>query len=88
LDTVIALLKRQAPLDIKDSSFEETPLGWALVGWSASKEDCETPNESYYDIVAALVEAGAPVEPAWITRDKAEIDPRMYAILSSKRQKN
>ena len=82
LDTVNALLKRKAPVDIKDSSFDGTPLGWALVGWSVRKTDGQTPKESFYDVVAALVEAGAFVEPAWITPEKARIDPRMYAILT------
>ena len=81
IDTVNVLLQRQAPLDVKDLSFDGTPLGWALVGCSVSNVARGTPKEPYYEVVAALVEAGAPIEPAWITPEKAEIDPRMYAIL-------
>jgi Ankyrin repeats (3 copies) len=88
IDTVNVLLQRQAPLDVKDLSFDGTPLGWALVGCSVSKVARGTPKESYYDVVAALVEAGAPIEPAWITPEKAEIDPRMYAILRGKQSDN
>jgi hypothetical protein len=33
---------------IEDSSFGETALGWALVGWPARKADGGTPKESFY----------------------------------------
>jgi ankyrin repeat protein len=62
VNTVKALLKRRAPLDVKDQEFGATPLGWALHGWNDHKSDGAA-NDAYREVVALLVAAGAPVEP-------------------------
>jgi ankyrin repeat protein len=83
LDTVKALLKRQAPVDVKDQSFGGTPLGWAIHGWTEQKRNAAV-NYGYYDVVAVLVAAGAPVEAGWLSDENAQADPRMFAALSGK----
>ena len=83
VNTVKALLKRRAPVDVKDQKFGATPLGWALHGWSDHKRDAAA-NDAYYDVVALLVAAGAPVEPRWLDDENAQANPRMFAALSGK----
>jgi len=84
------LLKRKAPVDIKDKRFGGTPLGWALYGW------CDPPLEAdhsgYYKVVARLVAAGATVEQEWLADPDRELpipqkvraDRRMLAALRGK----
>ena len=79
LDIVTLLLERRAPLDIKDESYDGTPLGWALYGWSHPPE---TKGGRYYEIVALLVAAGATVESEWLADVKVLSDPRMLAALN------
>jgi hypothetical protein len=66
-DIVGLLLKHGAPVDVKDSRFQGTPLGWALYGW------CNPPPEAnrrgYFDAVARLVAAGAEVDWQWLGDD-------------------
>ncbi len=80
LGAVKTLLKRRAPVDVKDQRFGGTPLGWALHGWNEKKRDAAS-NDAYYDVVALLVAAGAPVEPAWLSDENARADARMFAAL-------
>jgi ankyrin repeat protein len=84
LDTVKALLRRHPPLDIRDASFNGTPLGWALHGWWERTDPAQ--RESYYEIVALLVSAGAPVEPLWLSTENVRADPGMFAALTGKRE--
>jgi len=35
-DTVRVLLRHHAPVNVKDETFEGTPLGWALYAWRAA----------------------------------------------------
>jgi hypothetical protein len=80
-DTVHLLLRRKAPVDIKDKTHAGTPLGWSLYGW------CNPPPEAkrtrYHDVVALLIAAGAKAEPEWLTTrgldEKLRADPRMLA---------
>jgi hypothetical protein len=82
-DIVKLLLRRKAPLDIRDRRFGGTPLGWALHGW------CYPPPEAkgarYHEIVARLVAAGARVDPAKeldrLQVRKLRADARMRAAL-------
>lgn len=78
LDIVTLLLERKAPLDIKDRSYDGTPLGWALYGWGHPPE---TKGGRYYEVVAVLVVAGATVELDWLADEKVQSDPRMLAAL-------
>jgi ankyrin repeat protein len=84
VDTVDLLLKWRAPVDMRDDSFNATPLGWALYGWSEG--EVHDPRADYHTVVERLVDAGVPVNPAWLTRDdefskKLRADARMYAAL-------
>jgi hypothetical protein len=81
---VKALLARRPRLDVRDGSFSATPLGWAVHGCWERRED-PARREPYYAVVALLVEAGAPVEPAWLSEHNALADPRMCAVLTGKR---
>jgi Ankyrin repeats (3 copies) len=81
-DTVKVLLTRRPPLDVRDGTFGGTPLDWALHAWQERRGDDPAVREPYYEIVALLVAAGAPVESAWLTEDHAKAEPRMFAILT------
>jgi len=80
-DTVKALLKRHPPLDIRDGTFSGTPLDWALHAWRERPGDDPAAREPFYETVALLVAAGAPVESAWLSEHEKG-DPRMWAILN------
>ena len=82
LETVRALLKRRPPLDVRDGSFDGTPLDWALHGWETRKTAAPARQEPYYEIVALLIAAGARVDPAWLSDERARADPRMFAALT------
>jgi len=89
VDTVELLLKWRAPVDARDDSFDATPLGWALYGWSEG--EVHDPRADYHAVVERLIDAGAPVKPAWLSRDdefgrKVRADSRMYAALTKGRQ--
>jgi len=81
-DIVKLLLERNAPIEVRDESWHNTPLGWALHGW------IHPPNEqaqrSYYDVVALLLGAGASVDPKWLSNEKVRGDERMRATLQQK----
>jgi ankyrin repeat protein len=79
VDAVKVLLTRHAPVDVKDESFDGTPLDWALHGWTEAAT-----KDSYYQVVALLVAAGAPVQPEWLNEENARTNPRMVAALTGK----
>jgi hypothetical protein len=83
LSTVKALLNRRAPVDARDREFRATPLGWALHGWSDQEGDAAA-NDAYYDVVACLIAAGAPVEPGWLSGENSVANPHMLTALSGK----
>ena len=83
-NTVKALLRRNPPLDVRDASFNGTPLGWALYAWWERRTQGGASLEPYYEIVALLVAAGAPVEPRWLGDEDMQADPRMFAALRGK----
>ncbi len=83
VDTVNALLERHPTLDIRDASWNATPLGWAMEGWWERRND-PAQQERFYEIIALLVGAGAPVEPQWLTEEHRREDPRLFAALSAK----
>jgi ankyrin repeat protein len=82
-DIVQLLLKRKAPVEVKDKRYGGTPLGWALHGW------CYPPPEAkrtrHHEIVARLVAAGAVIEPVKdldrLQVKKLRADARMRAAL-------
>jgi hypothetical protein len=90
-ETVKLLLERGAPVDAIDESYGGTPLGWMLYQWGSLPDLGE--GESYYDVAALLVEAGAKLDPRWFEDDDEErsrafrrlrSDPRMQAALRGK----
>ena len=84
VDTVKALLKHRPKLNVRDASFGGTPLGWAVHGWWERRDGDPARREPYYETVALLVAAGAPVEPAWLSEENVKADPRMFAALTGK----
>ena len=84
VETVNALLTRRARLDVRDASFDGTPLHWAVQGWWERRDEPPARKEPYYEIVALLVAAGAPVDPVWLSEENARTDPRMFAALTGK----
>ncbi len=82
VETVNALLKRRPRLDVRDASFNGTPLAWAMHGWRERRDGDPARREPYYEIVARLVAAGAHVEPDWLSEENAKTHPRMFAALT------
>ena len=88
-DTVKLLIDRGAPIDARDESYDGTPLGWALYAWGNLSKSAKP--ESYYEVVALLVRAGAKLDPKWYeddedrrrAADKMRADRRMRAALAS-----
>lgn len=78
-DIVKLLLRHGAPVQLKDERFGGTPLGWALHSWANLPEDAD--RDRYYEIVSALLTAGATVERKDISQDLLALDPRMAALL-------
>jgi ankyrin repeat protein len=79
-DVVRVLLRREATVDVTDETWGTTPLVWALHAWG---EDPTAPIDRYYEVVALLVRAGAPVKPEWLEWDKVQADPKMRAALTT-----
>src|SRR5260370_9281649 len=82
LNIVKLLLERRSAPDIKDKTYDATPLGWALYGWANPPE---TKDGRYYEVVALLVAAGATVEPECLANEKVCSDPNMLAALRGER---
>jgi len=77
-DIVKLLLDRNVPLETLDGTYENTPLGWALYGWSVAPE---RDRPRFHDTARALVAAGATVKPEWSEWDLLADDPEMRAAL-------
>ena len=86
-DTVRLLLARGARVDITDSTYGGTPLGWALYAWGGETSSVRAAR--YYDVVASLVSAGAVLDPRWYAEDderrrawdRLQADPAMAGAL-------
>jgi ankyrin repeat protein len=89
-DTVKLLIERGAPVHALDESYGGTPLEWAIYAWG--NRGGARSGESYYEVAALLVRAGAKVDPDWYEDDedrnraagKVRADPRMLAALGGK----
>jgi hypothetical protein len=89
-DTVRVLLRHHAPVDVKDETFEGTPLGWALYAWAGGGPHAG--DSRYYDVVKLLVAAGATVAEEWLNEDERGVpiaksirrDTAMRAALGGK----
>jgi hypothetical protein len=75
---VARLLEVSAGVNLKDARYHSTPVGWALHGCYHSSP---APQGRHHDVVAALVRAGARLEPAWLEDEQVRSDPRMMAAL-------
>jgi len=61
------LLARGANLHARDSSWDDNPLGWALVG--SGEHPTSNPNADWVAIVQALLDAGAPLDGVTLSPD-------------------
>ena len=89
-DIVALLLERGAPVGTIETTYNGTPLTWALHGWSeATGAKCDR----FPEVIARLVAAGAVVNPAWLDADatrtpfgaRVHADARMLAALRGER---
>ena len=79
-------MKRRPPLEVRDASFNATPLSWALHGgWREEKDPVR--REGYYEVVALLVAAGAQPDEEWLKGEVAAANPRMVAAVTGKKWK-
>ena len=74
VDIVKLLLKKKAPVELRDGRHQGTPLGWAFHAWLDSLPE----SGDYYEVVALLVAAGATVNSA------LPADPRRRNLLIEK----
>jgi hypothetical protein len=89
-NTVRVLLRHHAPVNVKDETFEGTPLGWALYAWAGGGPHAR--DSRYYDVVKLLVAAGATVAEEWLNEDERGVpiaknirrDTAMRAALDGK----
>ncbi len=72
------LIEQRAPLDVTDSRYNATPLGWALHGWH---EPAPGNVGRHHAVVVALVKAGATIKPEWLTSEPVRARPAMLAAL-------
>jgi len=77
-DIVKLLLDRNVPLETLDGTYENTPLGWALYGWSVAPA---RDRERFHAVARLLVNAGATVKHDWVEWDLLRDDPQMLAAL-------
>ncbi|HEX5431800.1 MAG TPA: ankyrin repeat domain-containing protein [Bryobacteraceae bacterium] len=77
LDRLTArLIEKGADLNLKDAQYDSPPLGWALHGRFNSPAGSLG---NHPQVVAALISAGARVQPEWLAQ--IEADPEMSAAL-------
>jgi len=77
-DIVRLLLDLGVPLDAVDATYGNTPLGWALYGWSNAPKPARA---RFREVARLLVDAGAAVNREWTELDRASADPERRAIL-------
>jgi len=75
------LLEREVQVDVIDTHYEATPLGWALYGWQHPSPDID--RNDYHEVVKSLVTAGARVDEGWLNDEEMRSDSRMRAALTS-----
>jgi ankyrin repeat protein len=86
-DTIQLLIGWKAAINLKDQTYNGTPLGWALYAWGGSMQE---PNrDRYCEAVALLVSAGGTVEREWLQNrgfplvERIENDPGMCRAIGS-----
>lgn len=80
---VALLLERAAPVNVKDETWQGTPLDWALFSWSHAPSDERS--DRYVAVVDRLIAAGAVVDPKWLDDERIAADARMVAALGGRR---
>jgi ankyrin repeat protein len=78
LDVVRLLLAHHAPLEVKDTTYGGTPLGWACHG----SLNCRNPQGDYPAIAEALIEAGATFESPGGTEEVQKVMRRYKNIIT------
>ncbi len=78
-DIVRMLVERNAPVNIRDESWQNTPLGWALHGWA--NPPLEANGQHHHEIVALLINAGSFVDPKLVS-EQIRADSRIMSALS------
>jgi hypothetical protein len=63
------LLKKGAPVDVKDDKWVATPLGWAVHGWGAPPPGNQA---RHREVVVHLVQGGGTVDPAWLSEAQTQ----------------
>lgn len=78
------LLGRGATAGAAEKTYDGTPLNWVLFGWSHAPAGGA--RDRYDEVVALLVRAGAPINPAWLD-DDAEHTPFARALHADARMR-
>ncbi len=79
VELVDLLLSEGAPVTATDGKWGHTPLGWAIYGWNNPPVGARL--QRYPEVIRRLVNAGAPVKPAWLEDPVLTADPSMIAAL-------
>jgi len=77
---VAALIARGSDVNLKDTRYNATPLGWAIHGRLSGKPGT---HGRHPEAAAFLVAAGATVDPKWLTDEKIRSDEEMLSVLLS-----
>jgi hypothetical protein len=79
---VARLIKMGADLNLADTRYGASPVGWAIHGSLHSQPGAH--QADFAEVVRLLVSAGAQVKVEWLADEKLRSDPAMWAVLSSK----
>jgi hypothetical protein len=69
-------------LNLRDEQYMSPPLGWAIHGW---RNPPAGNRGKQLEVIALLVEAGAPVDPQWLEPEEAGADPVILSALTGRR---
>jgi hypothetical protein len=72
------LLRRGAPVNVRDDVYKTPPIVWALQAWLVEHR---YPAEPYKTVIRALAAADVEVKPEWIDDERLRADPELYASL-------
>lgn len=75
------LLKRHAPVNVRDAVYRTPPLVWALHAWLVERRGDE---DGYPRVVRMLADAGAQVKAEWLDDDRLRADRDLHAALSAR----
>ena len=75
------LLRRGAPINVKDAVYGTPPLVWALHAWLVERR---ADDEGYRKVLRMLADAGAEVKPEWLEDDRLRADGDLYRALAAR----